>query len=165
MATAPTTILAHWSILIEALQASPMDFYAQVEAALERRQVPDTKRSRVDWREGGILSAKREYLRVQRREHIVDICGAPFGTGFFFSWWLGENRGCLGSMVDVPFLGSLISYFVKPVTYYQIDTSSMFRAAASGAVQEVVDQMTTTKGLRHLTADERKPMLKEFFRP
>ncbi len=164
MATAPTTILAHWSTLIEGLQASPMDFYAQVEAALERRQLPDTKRSRVDWREGGILSAKREYLRVQRHEHIVDICGAPFGTGFFFSWWLGENRGCLGSVADVPFLGSLVSLFAKPVTYYQMDTASMFRTSVSGTVQEVIDEMTKVKGLRELTADERKPVLKEFFR-
>ena len=46
----------------------------------------------VEWPEGGLLSAKRLYLRVIRKEHVFDICGAPFGNGFFFSWWLGESR-------------------------------------------------------------------------
>ena len=164
MPKTPTTILGHWSILIEGLQASPMEFYTQIEAALEQRKIPDIKRSRVDWREGGILSAKREYLRVTRREHILDICGAPFGTGFFVSWWLGEHRGCLGAIADIPFLGSLVSIAVRPATYYQVDTANMFRTAVDSAVQEVIEQTTKAKGLRQLTADERKPIMRDFLR-
>ncbi|MBU1700304.1 MAG: hypothetical protein KJ831_09145 [Candidatus Eisenbacteria bacterium] len=47
--------------------------------------------SRVDWREGGIGTPKRKYLRVTREDMAFDICAAPFGTGFFFSWWLGTT--------------------------------------------------------------------------
>jgi hypothetical protein len=35
-----------------------------------------------------VFSAKREYLRVERGPFVFDICGAPFGTGFFVSSWL-----------------------------------------------------------------------------
>jgi hypothetical protein len=38
----------------------------------------------------GLLSAKREYLHVRRGKLAFDICGAPFGTGFFLSCWLAE---------------------------------------------------------------------------
>lgn len=36
--------------------------------------------------EGGLLSAKREYLRLKRERLVFDICAAPFGTGYFFSF-------------------------------------------------------------------------------
>ena len=90
--TTPTAVISHWYKLIENLQASSMEFYSSIESAIQRRQVPDTKPSRVDWRESGFTSARREYLRVARGRHVFDICGAPFGTGFFVSWWLGEAR-------------------------------------------------------------------------
>jgi len=85
------SVVSHWSTLIENFQASPMAFYQAVEAALTRRQVPETKNSRVDYREAGVLSANREYLHVTRETFNFDVCGAPFGTGFFVSWWLTEE--------------------------------------------------------------------------
>ena len=81
----PTIVLSHWIKLIDKLEASPQDFYTRVEQALEERQVPDLEVARVDWHEGGALSAKREYLRLTRNEFVIDICGAPFGNGFFVS--------------------------------------------------------------------------------
>ncbi len=92
--TVPTSaILSHWYKLIEGLGTSPLDFYSSVERVLERRAVPDSKPSRIDWKEGGAFSAKREYLRVSRGRHSFDICAAPYGNGsFFVSWWLGEPR-------------------------------------------------------------------------
>ncbi len=36
------------------------------------------------------LSGKRIYLRVSREGLNFDICAAPFGTGYFFSWWLAR---------------------------------------------------------------------------
>jgi len=86
-----TIVFSHWFRLIENLQSSSMDFYARVEKALERRQVPKLIAARVDWREGGFLSAKREYLRLTRERLTFDVCGAPFGTGFFVSWRFGEK--------------------------------------------------------------------------
>lgn len=96
MAQAPLeAVVSHWSILIENFQASPLAFYEAVEAALKRREIPATRNARVDYREAGLVSANREYLHVRREKLVLDICAAPFGTGFFVSWWLAEDRAGL----------------------------------------------------------------------
>jgi len=77
---APPAIFSHWYHLIENLQHSSQDFYSSVEKALEQRNLPEIEISRIDHHEGGVFSAKREYLRVDRREHTFDICAAPFGN-------------------------------------------------------------------------------------
>ena len=79
----PETVVGHWSKLIDNLQASPQEFYTSVEAAVSERQIPEGKNSRIDWHEGGILSARREYLRIMRGRYMFDVCGAPLWPGFF----------------------------------------------------------------------------------
>lgn len=158
----PAAVFSHWYTLIENLQTSPMEFYASVGKAIERRQVPDAKTDRIDWKEGGVFSAKREYLRVRRKEYLFDICGAPFGTGFFISWWLGEVPSGLWALLsDLPAIGWFFRLFIRPATYYKIDTALMFQTAIHSAVLEVIDEITKTKGLRALSELERKPILKE----
>ncbi len=165
MAGAPT-VLSHWYQLLEGFQdTTPQTFYAAVETAVEGRQLPDTKRSRVTYAEGGMFSAKREYLRVQRREHLFDICGAPFGNGFFVSWWLGEvPSGLLLIFGEIPILGALARSFVRPGSYYLADTAQMFQSAVHSAVLEVVDQMTAAKGVRALSELDRKPVMRDLDR-
>src|SRR5213593_4636311 len=85
-------VVSHWHKPFEDFGTSSLEFYTAVEAAIRRREIPDTSTSRVDWREGGLASARREYLRVSRGRLSFDICAAPFGTGFFFSWWLAEAQ-------------------------------------------------------------------------
>lgn len=87
----PTDIISHWPKLIENLQFSSQEFYSRVEKALEDRQIPNLKVSRVDWKEGGMFSARREYLRLQRERLVFDICAASFGTSFFVSLWFGQK--------------------------------------------------------------------------
>jgi hypothetical protein len=84
-------VIGHWSVLIESFEASPLAFYQSVEAALARREVPQTRKSRVEHKEGGLFSASREYLRIEREKLFFDVCAAPFGTGFFVSSWLVES--------------------------------------------------------------------------
>ena len=155
-------VFSHWYHLLEGVKASPLDFYSSVDRAVAQRLVPDSKCSRVDWREGGLLSAKREYLRIRRKEFIFDICGAPFGNSFFVSWWLGEvPSGLLALLGGIPLLGAFFRLFIRPITYYRIDTATMFQEAIHAAVMEAVDQLTTTGGLRSLSEAERKPILKQ----
>ena len=61
-----------------------------------------------------------------------------------------------------PFFGWFYVKLFGPFTYYKIDTKLMFESAIRGAVQDVVDQVTTAKGLQPLTELERKPILREF---
>lgn len=159
----PFSQLAHWSTMIEGLEASPRNFYDRVEQALEAKAVPDLSVSRVHWKEGGVLSAKREYLQVKRFGHVYHICGAPFGNGFFVSSWLGELQGCFGILLFWISLIPVVGEFVKRgPTYYQIDTALMFQSLTHSAVLSVVDEFTKAKGLRSLTELERKPVMKDF---
>ncbi len=151
------TILSHWYHHLGNLQDSPQRFYTAFEEAIKRHELPEVKISRTHYREGGLLSAKREYLRATRKQLIFDICAAPFGKGFFVSWWLGEPRGLLQ---DFPILGA----FFRPVTYYRYDTALMFQESIHSAVLEVVDETTQAKGLRALTELEKKPILSSFFK-
>ena len=80
----------HWHSLIEGFATSSLDFYELVKAGIARREIPDLKISQVEWKESGLGSGKRTYLRVSREGLNFDICAAPFGTGYFFSWWLAK---------------------------------------------------------------------------
>jgi hypothetical protein len=83
-------VISHWHQLFENFQASSLEFYSSVEKALEARSVPELHSARIEHKEGNLASAKREYVRMHRGKHAFDICAAPFGTGFFVSWWLTE---------------------------------------------------------------------------
>ena len=72
-------VISHWYTLMENFETSGMEFYAAVEDALKERSVPDIELSRVEWQEGGMGTARREYLRVKRSRLAFDICAAPFG--------------------------------------------------------------------------------------
>jgi hypothetical protein len=157
----PSIVISHWYFLFEGMQASPREFYAAVELAIQTRQVPDARTSRVDWKEGGLLSARREYLRVRRKKLVFDVCGAPFGPNFFVSWWLGELPSpIVGLLMMIPVIGLFVERWVRPRTYYQIDTSLMFQETIRSAVNQVVDDMSRAKGLRILSPLERKPELR-----
>ncbi len=92
MANKVAVVNSHWYHLFENVQESPQNFYGGLDHAISRRQAPDVTLSRVDYRESSALLAKREYVRVSRGGSVFDVCAAPFGTGFFVSWWFGKLR-------------------------------------------------------------------------
>jgi hypothetical protein len=159
-----TEVISRWSTLIENFQMSPQDFYAQISIAVEKRRIPDAKIERIQIKEGNFLSAKREYLSIScKKDFYFAICGAPFGTGFFVSWWLLDPPdGLLSAVFSTT--AALAKAFVKPWTYYRVDAATMFQTATHTAILEVVDAMTTAQGLKGLSADERKPIMREFFK-
>ena len=160
MAQSPGNILSHWYHLFEGIQHSTQDFYSSLDGAIAKRNLPDIRVSRTQYHEGGAFSAKREYLRVKRKTQFFDVCAAPYGNGFFVSWWLGESEGCLST---IPIIGWFVSS-LKPMTYYQIDTTLMFQESIRLAVLEVIDGMTKVKGLKELSEADRKPILHELLK-
>lgn len=50
-----------------------------------RRQIPEATVCVWIGTRPALCQTKREYLRIMRQELLFDICGAPFGTGFFVS--------------------------------------------------------------------------------
>ena len=118
----PEDAHAHWAHLYEGLQISPHDFYVRAEVAVTKRSIPDVVIEKVEYSEGGALSDKRQYLRVRRRRWVFDICGAPFGEGFFFSWWLAELKPSLPAAATVFIvIGYLIfiNVVVQKIGYFE----------------------------------------------
>ena len=83
-------VISHWYALVPGLTTSTKEFYEYVETDLKGRQVPGLDIFYVDFAEGGVLSQKREYLRMTRERLVFDICAAPFGTAYFFSCRFAE---------------------------------------------------------------------------
>lgn len=71
-----------------------------------------------------MLSDRREYLRISRERLTFDVCGAPFGTGFFVSIWCGEKQNRLGGLaiafIAVAVLGWLDWLFHPDFGLYQL---------------------------------------------
>jgi len=164
MARQISHIISHWHQLIEGLQESPQAVYSQLDQAIARRELPKTKVSRVKHCESGLFSSRRLYFRIRRKEHIFDVCAAPFGRGFFVSWWLGESPAILGWLSYIPILGPLMMWLFHRETYWRIDTALMFQDSVHAAVLEVIDDLIKAKGLRALTELERKPVMRELFK-
>jgi hypothetical protein len=83
-------VLSHWYSLIPGFSMPVKDFYTLLETELKAREVPNLDMRRIDFAEGGLLSTNRTYLRMQRETLVFDICGAQFGTSFFFSCRFAE---------------------------------------------------------------------------
>lgn len=156
-------VVSHWYRLVEGLQVSSQDFYSSVEVALQKRQVPDVNLSRVQFAQGGMFSARREYLRVIRGQHTFDVCAAPFGSGFFISWWLSNPPGCLAGCLGVLTAFPIVAMFSHEPTYYEMDTMLMFQQSVHNAVLEVTDGLMQVQGIRALSELERKPIMRELY--
>src|SRR5579862_2643000 len=221
--------IAHWHQLLENFHTSSLEFYSSLEAAIKARSVPELHSARIEHKEGGLASAKREYLRMHRGKHAFDICAAPFGTGFFVSWWFTEpplkfaflyligflfglliivnvayaiglavgmstsgftsgflygaifvffgvplllwvlgnavrNGSIRGesTLLAIPLIGWLYEKIFAPATFYAMDTAIMYQKAVHSAVREVIECMTADKGVRALSEEEWKPIMKKF---
>jgi len=107
-------VMSHWHKLYENFFTSSLGFYAVVEDAVKKWELKDITLSRVIWQESGLLSDRREYLRVGAAGLTFDICAAPYGTGFFFSWWLTVTVPILGMLfyaAGLLFLGIIVFSF------------------------------------------------------
>lgn len=160
----PTAILSHWNQFLPGLSQSAQEFYNAIEGFLAPHNLKNVKLERINISEGGLLSAKREYLQIRRGEHVIHVCAAPFGNGFFISSWLGQvESGFWAWLSTIPVIGPLLQRFVTPLTYFKIDTATMFQSVAHGALLQALDQITEANGMRGLTLAERKPVMRDFF--
>ncbi|REJ81319.1 MAG: hypothetical protein DWQ44_09705 [Bacteroidetes bacterium] len=151
----PITPLSKWQHSFSFFKISTQEFYQKVEEEIKKHEIPGISIARVTHYQTGLISAKREYLRISRDEYIFDICAAPFGTDFFVSWWLGESdRSVIGR---IPILNTILGKNSKKKTFFQMDTEAMFKGSVRLSVMDAIDQITTAKGLRALTEQERMP--------
>jgi hypothetical protein len=69
-------VISHWHYSLEDFNTSALDFYRSIDDALKAKEAPIAI-ERVEWKESGILSARREYLRVSYGRFSFDLCGRP----------------------------------------------------------------------------------------
>jgi hypothetical protein len=78
---------------------------------------------------------------------------------------MSKERDSLESfLLGMTIIGPFIDLFFRRTTYFEFDTALMFKAASHAALMEVIDQLTSTQGVRSMTDDERKPILRDFFK-
>ncbi|MGV3598041.1 MAG: hypothetical protein ACO1PI_09240 [Bacteroidota bacterium] len=146
-------ILEHWIGYFDTVQYSTQEFYGLTEESINQRELPGVKLTRVKFFQDSSLWAKREYLRVRNREFIFDICAAPYGNGFYVSWYMGKRSTLFYRfMIRVPLIGPMIQVLAESKTYYQIDSMAMFRACIKACVDEAVEKISAEKGVRSLAS-------------
>ena len=155
---------SNWNTLIDGFDFSTQEFYELLKEELQKQGITNVTIKPVSHKEGSYFSSKRSYLRIKWKAYHYDICAAPFGNGFFISWWL-LYKNSLGQIIisKIPFVGRFLAKQWYPVTYYKIDTASMFMSYAQSSVLKVIDDITNDKGVRALTENERKPILNNIF--
>ena len=161
----PREWISSWRHGAIGLQYSSDAFYSEVERAVNEHQLDHLKVERVLLQQGGMFSAKREYLQVRRKEHVFLICAAPFGNVFFVSWWLGYIESSIwATLAEIPLLGFLMRFIKRP-TLFVIDTTYMFQSIVHSTVSETLDEILKAKGKRTLSETERAPVMSKFFTP
>lgn len=156
----PDYIIDNRPYYIPDLQFSAQEFYDAIEAKLNERKIPGEILKVQFYERVGVLENTRVYLRIRKLPYTFDICAAPYGTGFFVSYWYAENIGCLTRLLFwIPFIGSYMKKRMLSRTYYVQDTEAMFHQAAHYIVMEVLDTITANKGLRKLSDVERQPCI------
>jgi|SRR6185437_2834598 len=205
----PLAIVSHWHHSVEKLSTSTIEYYKSLEMALQARGVTGLSIDRVEWNEGGVLTATRTYLRVSYRHFVFDISAFPFGTDFYFSWWLGKripNLAVLGcgaliaaavalpicvaiagavkgfilflfllavavlalgtgavgladdvqeALSELPIIGPVYKRLFNPVTYYSVDTRTMFEETVHRVIIDVVGGVLTINKMTPLTEAEK----------
>ncbi len=156
------TYHSNWNTLIDNFEFSTNQFYTLLEQELKAQRVDNIRTETIILSEGGVFSSKRNYLRLTWKGYQYDICGAPFAKGFFVSWWLVLTQSHAELVIaNVPLIGAWLHRKFYPMTYYKIDTASMFMSYAHTAVLNVIEQITADKGIRALSELERQPKVKD----
>lgn len=78
-------VYEQWLTPLLEFRSDTAGFYKAVEEGLDHLEVPELVTERLVFRDGGFLSAGREYLRVRRELLVFDILSAPFGKCWWFS--------------------------------------------------------------------------------
>ncbi|RZK12947.1 MAG: hypothetical protein EOO46_01280 [Flavobacterium sp.] len=129
------------------IQVSPKEFYQAVTDVLKDHQIPGLWTSIVTRPEGGIFSPSRMYLRISRKNIVIDLCSFHFGTGQFVSCRTGYRTNLRTKALGEKTIANRIleiAHFQQ--TFYRRDQQAMFRKLVDGAINEVIQSIRTIHG-------------------
>jgi hypothetical protein len=84
-------VYAQWMTPLLEFSSDTAKFYESIEEGLRAWNIPELVTERIVYKDGGLLSAGREYLRVRREGLVFDILSARFGS----NWWWFSCRGAV----------------------------------------------------------------------
>lgn len=141
----------HWSQLFDNYNHSSQAIYEAIEKAINDRNLPGVSTRKVNYSEGGVLSANREYLYIVRRRLVFAVCAAPFGKSFFVSWWhFEEPSSSQELLLRIPFIGKRLYKEATTKTFFQRDTDDMYKQEIQFGIEAIVNQFATDLGKREL---------------
>jgi hypothetical protein len=154
---------SNWNTLLDGFNFSTNEFYKFLREELKNQGITGLIINDVSLKEGSFFSNRRRYLRIKWKEYQYDMCAAPFGKGFFISWWL-LYKNSMGAIIisKIPFIGKWLVKKWYPITYYKVDTASMFMTYCHNAVLNVIDTITKESGIR-ISEQQRRPVLQDIF--
>lgn len=137
-------VFQHWYVLLPDFESSTSEYYGAVEKDLIHRKVPDLEICRILFPEGGFISARREYLRLQRERLVFDLCSAPFGTSWFFSCRFAEIPFRLRVWEVLVILAFLFVVYLGYAGIFGILWGGVVCLMTVGALVLLADTMTAT---------------------
>lgn len=146
-----SNVLSHWSHFFQSFAMSSSLFYEELEKTLKLHEMPNAVISKTTHKEGGIISAAREYLRIKHGDIVFDVCASPFGKDFFISWWLYETAGPMRTMLKNTKVGDFMNERASKRTFYQFDEEDMFRSCVHDCILETIAKVSEGKGITELT--------------
>ncbi len=150
-----SNVLSHWSHFFQAFSMPSDTFYNELENTLRVHEMPHSTIFRTKHKEGGILSASREYLRIKHGDIVFDVCASPFGRNFFISWWLYETAGTMRTVLKNTRVGNFLQNRAQQRTFYQIDEEAMFRSCVHECILETINKVSEGKGMLSLTDSQK----------
>lgn len=151
-------------IHLENYPVTPLAFYNAVEEILRQRQIIGTRISRIARREWHLLSNRRIYLLIRFRDAACFIGATPLGTSFLVSWRYTAQPGkAFLILFQIPVIGVLAEKLLKPATFYRADVYHAFELVIRSVVLEASNFLTVQEGIRPLTENEQRPLLREFY--
>ena len=88
---------------------------------------------------------------------------------FLFMWFfrLAANTGSRSFdavLLKIPVIGSVYERYFRVMTFYRLDLVQAYQAAVHGALMETIDEITKdAKGIKPLSDEERKPIMKSLY--
>lgn len=142
---------------------TPLELYSLIEEVFATRQIIGVRLSRVSRLEWHLLSARRIYLLVRFRDVVCFIGGVRVGTGLLVSWRFCAMPGrVLLVLFQIPFIGIVAERIISPRTFYRTDLYFALEQAIRESVLEATARLVQ-RGVRPLTANEQRPLLREFY--
>lgn len=158
------TLISYWSTSVQQVQLKPSSFYQALEEEIRSRDLSGITISRAFWRQRGWFSPRREYLRVQLKELVFDICAFPYGNSFTVSWWLGAvERRVSNLFFEIPLLSELLERIVSPATFYEVDSQVAFQRQVHSAVLFVIDEFSRKSETNILDEHDPESLMGEFY--